>query len=83
MKARCTSASVARNGRCSSRRTCPSRSARHKRLIEGSDVSIFACGHLVWRALQAAEELANEGVKAEVINVHTIKPLDVEAVLSP
>ena len=53
-----------------------------QRLIEGSDVSIFACGHLVWRALQAAEELAKEGVKAEVINVHTIKPLDVEAVIA-
>ena len=53
-----------------------------QRLIEGTDVSIFACGHLVWRALQAAEELANQGVKAEVINVHTIKPLDVEAVLT-
>jgi len=51
-------------------------------LVEGSDVSIFACGHLVWKALQAAEELAKNGVKAEVINVHTIKPLDTEAVLS-
>ena len=53
-----------------------------QRLIEGTDVSIFACGHLVWRALQAAEELAEQGVKAEVINVHTIKPLDVDAVLA-
>ena len=51
-------------------------------LIEGSDVSIIACGHLVWRALQAAEELGKNGVKAEVINMHTIKPLDVEAVLA-
>ncbi len=51
-------------------------------LIEGSDVSIFACGHLVWRALQAAEELGKQGIQAEVINVHTIKPLDTEAVLS-
>lgn len=51
-------------------------------LVEGSDVSIFACGHLVWRALQAAEELAKEGVKAEVINVHTIKPLDQAAVIT-
>ncbi|MCU0319194.1 MAG: transketolase family protein [Flavobacteriales bacterium] len=50
-------------------------------LVEGTDVSIFACGHLVWKALQAAEELANEGIRAEVINMHTIKPLDVEAVL--
>lgn len=53
-----------------------------QRLIEGTDVSIFACGHLVWRALQAAEELASQGVKAEVINVHTIKPLDEEAILA-
>lgn len=50
-------------------------------LLEGTDVSIFACGHLVWKALQAAEELANEGIRAEVINMHTIKPLDLEAVL--
>lgn len=50
-------------------------------LIEGSDVSIFACGHLVWTALKAAEELVKKGIKAEVINVHTIKPLDTEAVL--
>ncbi|HPF91296.1 MAG: transketolase family protein [Flavobacteriales bacterium] len=53
-----------------------------QRLIEGRDVSILACGHLVWRALQAAEELAKEGVRAEVINVHTIKPLDTEAILA-
>lgn len=53
-----------------------------QRLVEGTDVSIFACGHLVWRALQAAEELAKQGVKAEVINVHTIKPLDSEAILA-
>jgi transketolase len=51
-------------------------------LVEGTDVTLFACGHLVWRALQAAEELAKAGVKAEVINVHTIKPLDSEAVLA-
>ncbi|HOZ41008.1 MAG: transketolase family protein [Flavobacteriales bacterium] len=53
-----------------------------QRLVEGTDVSIFACGHLVWRALQAAEQLATQGVSAEVINVHTIKPLDTEAVLA-
>lgn len=50
-------------------------------LIEGADVSIFACGHLVWKALQAAEELERKGIHAEVINVHTIKPLDRDAVL--
>jgi len=50
-------------------------------LVEGTDVSIFACGHLVWKALKAADELANEGIRAEVINVHTIKPIDAKAVL--
>jgi transketolase len=48
---------------------------------EGSDVSIFATGHLVWEALQAAETLGTEGIKAEVINIHTIKPLDTKAII--
>lgn len=51
-------------------------------LVEGTDVSLIACGHLVWNALQAAGELAQKGIKAEVINMHTIKPLDEEAVLA-
>lgn len=51
-------------------------------LVEGSDVSIFATGHLVWKALKASEILAEKGIKAEVINIHTIKPLDAEAVLA-
>ena len=51
------------------------------KLIEGADVSIFATGHLVWEAIQAAEALAAEGINAEVINIHTIKPLDEKAVL--
>lgn len=50
-------------------------------LIEGSDVTIFATGHLVWKAVQAAEVLHAEGIKAEVINIHTIKPLDENAIL--
>ena len=50
------------------------------KLLEGTDVTIFATGHLVWEAIQAAEALEAEGIKAEVINIHTIKPLDVEAV---
>jgi transketolase len=50
-------------------------------LVEGKDVTLIACGHLVWRALQAAEQLASEGISAEVINMHTIKPLDTDAVL--
>lgn len=51
-------------------------------LTEGSDVTIVATGHLVWEALQAAEALEEKGIKAEVINIHTIKPLDEEAILS-
>lgn len=51
-------------------------------LNEGSDVTIFACGHLVWEALQAAEMLEKEGIHAEVINIHTIKPLDTEAIIA-
>lgn len=48
---------------------------------EGTDVSIFATGHLVWEAILAGEKLAEEGINAEIINIHTIKPLDEEAVL--
>lgn len=50
-------------------------------LIEGSDVTIFATGHLVWEAIEAEATLAAQGIFAEVINIHTIKPLDVQAVL--
>ena len=49
---------------------------------EGKDVSIFATGHLVWEAIQAGEILAKEGIDAEIINIHTIKPLDEEAILN-
>ncbi len=51
-------------------------------LQEGKDVSIFATGHLVWKALEACEQLAEMGIEAEVINLHTIKPLDEEAILN-
>ncbi len=51
-------------------------------LVEGTDVSIFACGHLVWTALQAAKVLQEKGISAEVINLHTIKPLDEAAILA-
>ncbi|WP_026837888.1 transketolase family protein [Gillisia sp. JM1] len=51
-------------------------------LIEGTDVTIIATGHLVWEALQAAEQLIEKGISAEVINIHTIKPLDEEAILA-
>lgn len=50
-------------------------------LNEGKDVSIFATGHLVWEALVACEKLEERGISAEVINIHTIKPLDVEAII--
>ena len=50
-------------------------------LNEGTDVTIIATGHLVWEALLAAEELESKGIKAEVINIHTIKPLDVPAII--
>ena len=49
-------------------------------LTEGNDVTIFATGHLVWEAVQAAAILDKEGISAEVINIATIKPLDIEAV---
>ncbi len=51
-------------------------------LQEGTDVSIFATGHLVWEALIAAENLANQGISAEVINIHTIKPIDAGAIVA-
>ncbi len=51
-------------------------------LQEGSDVTIVATGHLVWEALQAAEALHEKGISAEVINIHTIKPLDEEAIIN-
>ncbi|MCL2682650.1 MAG: transketolase family protein [Bacteroidales bacterium] len=51
-------------------------------LQEGKDVTIIATGHLVWTALQAAEQLKEKGISAEVINIHTIKPLDTQLILA-
>jgi transketolase len=51
-------------------------------LNEGTDVSIFATGHLVWKAILAGHILAEKGISAEIINIHTIKPLDEEAILA-
>lgn len=48
---------------------------------QGKDVTIVATGHLVWEAIQAAEKLEAEGINAEIINIHTIKPLDEDAIL--
>jgi len=53
-----------------------------QRFSEGTDVSIFACGHMVWNAIQAGVALEEKGLSVEVINIHTIKPLDEEAVLN-
>lgn len=51
-------------------------------LSEGTDVSIFATGHMVWQAVEAAKELAKEGISVDLINIHTIKPLDEAAILA-
>jgi transketolase len=50
-------------------------------LVEGNQLTIFATGHMVWKALEAADILEQKGISAEVINIHTIKPLDEEAIL--
>jgi transketolase len=53
----------------------------HK-LSDGADVSIFACGHLVWKAVEAAKALEEKGISVDLINIHTIKPLDTEAIMA-
>jgi transketolase len=50
-------------------------------LNEGTDVTIIATGHLVWKAIEAGEQLAAKGISAEIINIHTIKPIDEESIL--
>lgn len=52
-----------------------------QRFSEGTDLSIFACGHMVWNAIQAGAALQEKGLSVEVINIHTIKPIDEEAIL--
>ena len=51
-------------------------------LIKGTDVSVFATGHLVWQAIEAEAILAEKGISAEIINIHTIKPIDAETILT-
>ena len=51
------------------------------KLEEGTDVSIFATGHLVWPSIEASRILRDEGISVELINIHTIKPLDKETIL--
>ncbi len=50
-------------------------------LAEGTDVTIIACGHLVWQAIEAGKILAQQNISTEIINMHTIKPFDTEAVI--
>jgi transketolase len=50
-------------------------------MAPGTDVTLFATGHLVWTCIEAAQELDKQGISCEVINIHTIKPLDTEAIL--
>ncbi len=53
-----------------------------QKLSDGTAISIFACGHLVWKAIEAGKLLEAEGISVEVINLHTIKPLDVDAIVA-
>ncbi|MEE3146097.1 MAG: transketolase family protein [Bacteroidota bacterium] len=50
-------------------------------IYEGSDVTIIACGHMVWKSIEAIEELKKKGISVDLINMHTIKPLDHSAIL--
>jgi transketolase len=50
-------------------------------LTEGTDVTIIACGHMVWKSIEALKTLTEKGISVELINMHTIKPLDVDAIL--
>ena len=50
-------------------------------LTEGTDVTIIACGHMVWKSIEALKTLMEKGISVELINMHTIKPLDVDAIL--
>src|SRR5438270_12281605 len=54
----------------------PLQIGKAQKFSEGTDISIFACGHLVWLAFQAGVALEEKGLSVEVINLHTIKPLD-------
>ncbi len=52
-----------------------------QQIHEGNDVSIFACGHMVWEAMKATEQLAAENIHCDLINIHTIKPLDQDSII--
>lgn len=61
--------------------TQPFEIGKAQKFSDGTDVSIFACGHMVWKAIEAGKILEEKGIKAEVINIHTIKPLDTAAII--
>jgi transketolase len=60
----------------------PFRIGKADTLYEGTDVSIIACGHMVWQSILAAQQLESEGISVELINMHTIKPLDTDAIIN-
>jgi transketolase len=62
--------------------TEPFQIGKAQKFSEGTDVSIFACGHMVWKAIEAGRILEEQGIGVEVINMHTVKPLDHDAVIS-
>ena len=61
--------------------TLPFEIGKAQVLQEGKDITIFACGHLVWKAIEAGKILQEKGISVEVVNLHTIKPLDTAAIL--
>ena len=61
--------------------TLPFEIGKAQVLQEGKDITIFACGHLVWKAVEAGRILEDKGISVELINLHTIKPLDTEAII--
>jgi transketolase len=61
--------------------TIPFEIGKAQVLQEGTDVTIFACGHLVWKAIEAGKILEEKGISVELINLHTVKPLDTEAII--
>ncbi len=62
--------------------TIPFEIGKAQHFSQGTDISIFACGHMVWNAIQAGIQLEEKGISVEVINIHTIKPLDEAAVIA-
>jgi transketolase len=60
----------------------PFQIGKAQKICDGTDITILATGHLVWEAVLAAKRLKTEGISAEILNIHTIKPLDSDAILN-